>query len=196
MTWSSFYLFCFLVGFLLSLFSFLAGAVHIHLPFKMHLPHQGGHHGGGGGGQASSTGSEQLSWFNASSVTAFLAWFGGTGYVLSRNAHVTVLLGLSIASVAGLVGAWLIFLFLLKLLHSGNSEIRDLDYRMEGAVGTVTMPIHANGIGEIAYLLGGVRRSSGARSDDGTPIEKGAEIAVVRYEKGIAYVRRWEEFTK
>jgi len=33
MTWSEIYLFCFIVGFALSLFSFFAGAVHIHLPF-------------------------------------------------------------------------------------------------------------------------------------------------------------------
>ena len=47
MTWSDIYLLCFLVGFSLSVLSFLAGAVHIHLPFKMHLPFHGGHAGGG-----------------------------------------------------------------------------------------------------------------------------------------------------
>ena len=51
MSWSDFYLLCFLVGFSLSVLSFLAGAVHIHLPFKMHLPFHGGHHAGGGEGQ-------------------------------------------------------------------------------------------------------------------------------------------------
>src|SRR2546430_2843564 len=48
MTWSDFYLFCFLVGFSLSVVSFLAGAVHIHLPVKWHLPFHLGHHWGGG----------------------------------------------------------------------------------------------------------------------------------------------------
>jgi hypothetical protein len=38
-----------------------------------------------------------------------------------------------------------------------------------------------------------VRRVSGARSDDGTAIPKGTEVVVERYEKGIAYVRRWED---
>ncbi len=37
MTWSDFYLLCFLVGFSLSVLSFLAGAVHIHLPFRHSL---------------------------------------------------------------------------------------------------------------------------------------------------------------
>ena len=47
MTWSDFYLFCFIVGFALSVLSFFAGAAHIHLPFKVHLPvHLGHGHGG------------------------------------------------------------------------------------------------------------------------------------------------------
>jgi hypothetical protein len=32
-----------------------------------------------------------------------------------------------------------------------------------------------------------------ARSEDGTEIQRGAEVIVTRYENGIAYVRRWEE---
>ena len=38
-----------------------------------------------------------------------------------------------------------------------------------------------------------MRRVSGARSEDGIAIEKGTEVVVTRYEKGIAYVRRWED---
>ena len=51
MTWSDFYLLCFLVGFSLSVLSFLSGALRLHLPFKWHLPFHGAHahHAGGGG---------------------------------------------------------------------------------------------------------------------------------------------------
>jgi hypothetical protein len=57
------------------------------------------------------------------------------------------------------------------------------------------MPIRENGTGEIIFALGGVRRCAGARSEDGRSVEKGAEVVIERYEKGIAYVKRWEEFT-
>ena len=40
-----------------------------------------------------------------------------------------------------------------------------------------------------------MRRSAGARSDDGSLLEKGAEVVISRYEKGMAYVRKWDEFT-
>ena len=32
-----------------------------------------------------------------------------------------------------------------------------------------------------------------ARSENGNALEKGAEIMVTRYDRGIAYVRLWEE---
>src|SRR2546423_9518834 len=86
MTWSDFYPLCFLVGFSLSVLSFLAGAVHLPLPFKIHLPFHGAHHGGGGASYGGLPGGPHISWVSASSAMAFLARFGGTGYLLTRHA--------------------------------------------------------------------------------------------------------------
>jgi hypothetical protein len=194
MTWSDFYLFCFLVGFSLSVLSFLAGAIHIHLPFKWHLPFHGGHHGGGlhrvGGSGV------HISWLNASTILAFLAWFGGTGYLLTRHAHLLALLSLGISISAGLFAGLIVFKFMVKLTKVTDPPMDSEDYRVEGSLATISMPIRENGTGEIIFSLGGVRRCAGARSEDGKPIEKGAEVAIERYEKGIAYVKRWEEFSK
>ena len=49
------------------------------------------------------------------------------------------------------------------------------------------------GIGELIYSHGGARKSCGARSADGQAIEKGAEVVVTDYEKGIASVKRWTD---
>ena len=202
MTWSDFYLFCFLVGFSLSVLSFLAGAVHIHLPFKWHLPFHGahaGHHGGGfgkGGLHKGGSSGAQISWFNASTLMAFLAWFGGTGYILSRHSHLFALASFAIALVSGLFAGWMVFKFMVKLAHTADLPMSTEDRRVEGALGTLSMSIRENGTGEIIFALGGTRRCAGARSGDGQPIEKGAEVVIERYEKGIAYVKRWEEFSK
>ena len=201
MTWSDFYLFCFLVGFSLSVLSFLAGAVHIHLPVKWHLPFHfhGGHHGGGlgkGGLHKGGSSGVDISWFNASTIMAFLAWFGGTGYLLTRHSHLLALLSFGIASVSGVFGGWVVFRFMVKLVRSDSAPMTDEERRVEGALATISMPIRENGTGEIIFALGGTRRCSGARSGDGKPIEKGVEVVIERYEKGIAYVKRWEEFSK
>ena len=201
MTWSDFYLFCFVVGFLLSVLSFVAGAVHIHLPSKMHLPFHGGHHIGAahggvhGGARGSLRAGAHLSWLNASTAMAFLAWFGGTGYLLTRHSHLVALISLGISIVAGLFAGWVVFKFMVKLMTTTDAPMKSEDYRIEGSLGTVSMPIRENGTGEIIFSLGGVRRCAGARSEDGRPVEKGAEIVIERYDKGIAYVKRWEEFT-
>lgn len=196
MTWSDFYLFCFIVGFALSVLSFVAGAVHIHLPFKMHLPFHVGHHGGVGGGlRVGIRGGAHISWFNAASAMAFLAWFGGTGYLLTRHSHLVALASLAISTLAGIAAGGAVFKFMVKLIQS-DSPLKDEDYRIEGSVGTLSMPIRENGTGEIIFSLAGARRCAGARSEDGRAVEKGAEVVIERYEKGIAYVKRWDEFTK
>src|SRR5215469_59244 len=199
MTWSDVYLFCFLVGFSLSVLSFLAGAVHIHLPVKWHLPFHLGHHWGGGHAGAvrgSFKGGAHISWFNASTIMAFLAWFGGTGYLLTRHSHLWTLLSLAIAIVAGLFAGWVVFKFMLKLVQVDDAPMTSEDRRVEGALGTLSMPIRENGTGEIIFALGRTRRCAGARSGDGKPIDKGTEVVIERYEKGIAYVKKWEEFSK
>jgi len=201
MNWSEIYLFCFIVGFSLSVLSFLAGAVHIHLPFKMHFPFHGAHHGAGGhahtGGAKGGTvkGGGHVSWFNASTAMAFLAWFGGLGYILSAYSQFVGLVVLAIAALAGIFAAWLVFKFMVKLMNEESSHLKDEDYRHEGLICTVTVPIREKGTGEVVFLQAGVRRSTGARSHDGKPLEKGSEVVIEKYENGIAYVRRWEEFS-
>jgi membrane protein implicated in regulation of membrane protease activity len=209
MTWSDFYLFCFIVGFALSLVSFLAGAVHLHVPFSAHAPLHGAHHGGaigkaipsGHGGLAATGTSGQGSdvhapWLNASTAMAFLAWFGGTGYILTRASHLMAIACLGFAILSGLVAGWLVFKFMAKLTHGSESQLNEADYRIEGSLGTISIPIRKEGTGEVIFSLGGVRRSFGARCDNGGTIDKGAEVVIERYDKGIAYVRRWDEFTR
>jgi hypothetical protein len=57
----------------------------------------------------------------------------------------------------------------------------------------VTVPVRPGGTGEIVYSQAGTRRSAGARSESGAAIPRDCEVVVTRYEKGIAFVRPWEE---
>jgi membrane protein implicated in regulation of membrane protease activity len=208
-TWADFYLTCFAVGFLLSAVSFISGGLHghAHLP---HLPHGGvGHgaslhgpsahgpatHGNAGANAGHGADSGQISPFNFITLTAFLAWFGGTGFLLTRFASVWFAFGLLLSTASGLVGAGIVFLFLTRVLISPDENMDDADYEMVGVLGRTSLPIREGGTGEIIYSQAGTRRTCGARAEDGSPIEKGAEIVVTRYEKGIAYVRLWQEMS-
>jgi membrane protein implicated in regulation of membrane protease activity len=212
MTLSTFYLICFVVGFTLSALSFFFGVLHIHLPLRWHIPifsHHGapasvhgagGHaasasHGAAGGGASKITGAK-LSWLNPSAGLAFLAWFGGTGYLLTQYYGVWYLLALGLAIVSGFAGAAIVSWFLVKVLLPHEIELHDADFELAGTLAKVTSSIREGGTGEITYSQGGVRRCAGARSSDGTALEKGSEVVVSRYDNGIAYVTRWEEWAK
>jgi hypothetical protein len=225
MTWADFYLICFVVGFAFSVISFVGGGTrHFHLPHLPHGighvpvaghvgPIGGGHPGGvaaghapvAAGSLASSSavvqgsthagGGPAVSPFNFVTLTAFLAWFGGTGYLLTRYSSVWFALGLGLALVSGLVGAAIMFLFLSKVLVSDEENMDPADYRMVGVLGRTSLPIRPGGTGEIIYSQVGTRRTCGARSEDGTAVAKGVEVVVTRYEKGIAYVRLWSEIS-
>jgi hypothetical protein len=199
MTWSDFYLICFAVGFLFSLLSFVAGSlnVHGHWPHAHGLHfHSGAHHVPGGSGAAAQGhggATHSVSPFNFFTIAIFLAWFGGTGYLLTRFSTIVFVLGLLISTAVGLVGASIVFVFLAKVLMSPEALMDPADYEMVGVIGRVSSPIREAGTGEIIYSQVGSRRACAARSEDNVAIERDAEVVVTRYEKGIAYIRRWEE---
>jgi membrane protein implicated in regulation of membrane protease activity len=190
MTWADFYLFCFALGFVLSLLSLL-GSLHLHVP-HIHIHVGGGHahapHMGGGA-------AAEVAPINFGTVAAFLAWFGGTGYLIARFSTFWFLVGLAIAGASGLAGAAIVFFFLAKVLIRKGEELNPADYDMIGVLGTVSSNIRPSGTGEMIFSQAGSRRAAPARSDDGIAIAKGSEVVVTRYEGGIAYVRPWEVLT-
>jgi membrane protein implicated in regulation of membrane protease activity len=188
MSWETFYLFCFCVGFLCSLLSFLGGSAHSHL----HLPrgmHAHPAHGPGSKGSSASP-------INFGTVAAFLAWFGGVGYLLSRYSSMWAVLALGLAVLSGLAGAAVVFWFLFKVLLKYDRDLDPADYEMVGVLGRLSSTVRENGTGEMIFSQGGVRRAASARSEDGRPMAKGVEVVVTRYERGVAYVRAWEELSE
>ena len=185
MTWSDFYLLCFFVGFIFSLVSMVSGHVHLH------FHHGGGGHGHGHGGHAH--GSSEVSPFNFGTGAAFLAWFGGAGYLATNYYRTWVGTALIIALISGLAGASIVFWFLAKVLMGREEQLDPANYEMVGVLGTISGSIRKGGTGEILFSQEGSRRAAAARSEDGNPIPRGVEVVVTRYENGISYVRRWEE---
>ena len=193
MTWADFYLICFIVGLSFSVLSFLSGGLHFHMhpPHWMHLAHHGI------GGRHAAARADQVPFLNLPTIMTFLAWFGGVGFLLTHIFTFWFLVTLVIAVAAGLAGAYVVFWFLARVLMARDYTMNPADYKIVGTIATVSSAIRpGGGTGEIKWKQGGARANSSARSDDGTPISKGAEVVVTRYEKGIAYVCRWENFVE
>ena len=193
MTIADFYLTCFLVGLILSLISLLLGGLHLHLPFHIHLGLHIGHAGHLPHVPHGPAGVGQLPAINLGTITAFLAWFGGIGFLLTRHSNLFALVALLISIAGGFVGATLLFLLVTRLLMRFEAPMDQADYDMVGVLGRVSSRLRAGGTGEIIFSRHGSRCSALARSEDGSGVEKDAEVIVTRYERGIAYVRRWDE---
>jgi hypothetical protein len=184
------YLFTFAFGVIFSIASFALGAfggghgVHLH-----GLDLHGAGHGAGAGGHDA-----HISPFSVSTISAFLAWFGGAGYLLTRFTHLTAVLDLLLAAGVGLVGGGIIFVAIGRYVLPRLTELREEDFQVQGAVGHLSVSIPAGAVGEIVFSIGGAQQVDSARSVSGEAIERGTEVVVLRREKGIAYVERWDKF--
>ena len=138
MNFTDFYLVCFLLGLILSAVSFLFGHGHMHFHHGGGAAHFGGHGHGHGHAHHADGGGEKgahMSFFNFGTGAAFLAWFGGAGFLVTRYSSLWVWLGLGIAILSGLAGAAMVFWFVAKVLVASE---RDLDpagkHRTDGAI--------------------------------------------------------------
>lgn len=206
MNWETFYLVCFLAGLMLSFVSLLGGmghfgghvhvphvhAPHVHVP-HVHLTHAAGAVHAGANGQGAG-GPAEVPWWNAFSIMIFLCWFGAAGYLLTKYGGFVAGVVVVLAVICGLAGGAIIFAFLTRVLMPHDRELTADETDVIGVVGRVSSPIRAGGTGEIVYQQLGARRSAIARAEDDEAIAKEEEVYVIRYERGIAYVRRWEEF--
>lgn len=158
-----------------------------HLGFGHHSMHLPGFHAGHG---------VHPGLFNLTAVFAFLAWFGGVGYLALTGWELAAGFAFGVAVLAGVFGYAVIYLFFVRVLLPADRSMDPADYQYVGTVAQVTAPIRAGRTGEIRYVKGGVRHSEGARSADGAELLRGTEVVIARYERGIAYVQTWEAFVR
>lgn len=214
MEWiNSVYLGCFVFGLVFTVASFLLGnladlaGTHGFGHDAAHAGHAGHTHGHAGhthgdsnqlqthgksGGEADVV-AGGLGWFNFNALILFVTWFGATGFTLTAL-NITAWLVFGLALVGGIVGYFIILLFLQKVLYASQTPfMRKSDYDLTGTVGKISSTIFEKGTGELVFTKFGTRRSYPARSLDGAPISKETEVVVMRVENGIVYV---EEFDK
>jgi hypothetical protein len=202
---STVFLITFFVGFGLTLVSFVLGA--LDASGVGHVGDGGAHGGHGdfghgdvghgdlsqgvhghGPGDSGSAHVASVSPVNFQTLVAFLMGFGGIGYLMTRTPHFGLLLAIPAAGAGGLVTGWLIYKWLNFLVRS-ERPMPPSNYL--GVVGKLTVGIREGGTGELVYTLHGSRMVTAARSANGTPVARGEQVIVLRYEKGVAYVEPW-----
>ncbi|SED11149.1 NfeD family protein [Paenibacillus sp. GP183] len=129
---------------------------------------------------------------NLSTILAFLTGFGGMGYILLNNSFIGGILIIFIATITGFIIAALLFIFLSKVLLRDESVMKEMDYQLAGTLGTISIPVQIESIGEMKFILNGTTRSIGVKEQDGQIIPKGTKVVILKIEKGIAVVSKFE----
>jgi len=179
-TLDAIFLGAFLFGLLFAVISLALGAFDI-----------GADHGGHAGDHGHDGGHDYL---NFSVILAFVAWFGGVGYLASSGAGWTAAASIIVAILGGLVGASIIYQIFKRFIRpAGRMEMAPRDYEMMGKLARVTSSIRPGGVGEIVYEQSGARMVRSARSSSGVTIPRGTEVIVLGAERGVGMVAPWSE---
>lgn len=179
-TLDAIFLGAFLFGLLFSVIALALGAVDFGADHGGHIGHDGD--------------SGIHDYLNVSIILAFIAWFGGIGYLASNGAGWTAAVSIVVAIGGGLVGAYIIYQVFKRIIRpAGNTELDPRDYELKGKLARVTSSIRPGGVGEIVYEQSGARMVRAARSSSGTAIPRGTEVVVLRAEGGVGIVAPWAE---
>ena len=191
---TTFFVGCFAFGLLFTVVTFLLGGLGGTQSHGVAHGLLGGLTGSHATAHAHGSNANPVSPFSLSTLSAFLTWFGGAGYLLTRYSPLAAIAVTLTALLFGMIGAAAFFTAIARYIVPRLTVLNPEDFRVQGAVARVTSTIQPDGIGEIVYTLGGTRHADGARSESGELIDRGTQVVILRLEKGIAYVEPWATF--
>jgi membrane protein implicated in regulation of membrane protease activity len=166
---------CLVVGLTFTIFSVLAG--HFFGGHDAHVAGSGGHAEAG----ADTSDMPGISIFSPTIIAAFVTAFGGFGLILTqfsatRPAFISA--PLSLGGGFGVAAVLLVF-FRAVFSHTQSSSESKVA-QLIGAEANVITPIPENGVGEIAYVVGGTRYSAPARAENGVTVANGQTVKITR----------------
>lgn len=126
-------------------------------------------------------------------ISVFLATFGGVGIILTSLFDLGLLVTLPASAGAAFLVAAVVFTFFYRLFMSVQASSEPRMAEAVGAKGEVTVPIPADGVGEIAFVVRGSRLTAPARSQQGVDLPRYAPVRVLRQVGSTFYVQALTE---
>jgi membrane-bound ClpP family serine protease len=165
---------CLVVGLIFTLFSVMFG----------HFFGHGGHMVGSGGHVevgADSSDAPGISIFSPTIIASFITAFGGFGLIFSQFPLTgKVEFSAPLSLLGGMFVAGGLLVFLRSVFRHTQSSSESHVAQLIGAEANVITPIPANGVGEIAYVVGGTRYSAPARSENNAAVATGRTVKITR----------------
>lgn len=174
---------CLVAGLIFTLISVMAGQFFGH---GDHVAGSGGHVEAG----ADSSDAPGISIFSPTIIASFITAFGGFGLIFTQfpktsNAVISAPLSL----LGGLAVAGVLLVFLRMVFRHTQSSSESHVARLVGTEANVITPIPDNGVGEIAYVVGGTRYTAPARGENGVAVANGRTVKITRIAGSQFYVQ-------
>jgi hypothetical protein len=177
------YAICLVTGLLFTMVTVMVG----------HFFGGGGHViGSGGHGEAGADGSDEpgMSIFSPTVIASFITAFGGFGLIFSQcPATRPAILSAPLSIGGGVVVAGVMYYFFGTVFRHTQSSSESRVGALLNTEATIITPISENGVGEIAYVVGGSRYTAPARSEHGVAIANGQTVIISRIVGTQFYVK-------
>ena len=169
------YAICLVVGLMFTLVSVVAG--HFFGGNDGHVAGSGGHAEAG----ADSSDMPGISIFSPTIMASFVTAFGGFGLIFTQfPATARTVISAPLSIFCALLVAGGLYKFLSSVFRHTQSSSESHVARLAGTEASVISPIPENGVGEIAYVVGGTRYTAPARVENGTAIANGKSVKITR----------------
>ncbi len=142
----------------------------------------------GGDGLADTVDIDGADFLNSTTIVTAITAFGGAGVLLARYTSLEDLPVLSLAFTAAAVAAVGIHFLYLKPMKKAETSLGFSVNDLVGRTARVTVPIPAEGYGEILIKVGGGNTPQIAASIDNTIIPTGTEVVVVEARDHTVFV--------
>ena len=169
------YAICLVAGLVFALVSVVAG--HFFGGHDAHVSGSGGHAEAG----ADSSDMPGMSIFSPTVMASFVTAFGGFGFIFSQfQLTKPTVISAPLSVVCALLIAGGLYKFLGMVFRHTQSSSESHVGKLVGTEANVITPIAENGVGEIAYVVGGSRYTAAARAEKGTPVASGQTVKITR----------------
>ena len=166
---------CLVVGLTFAMVSVLFG--HFFGGHDGHVEGSGGHVEAG----ADSSDAPGISIFSPTILASFITAFGGFGLIFTEfPATSKVFVSAPLSLGGGLVVAGALLVFFRSVFRHTQSSSESHVANLIGAEANVITPIPENGVGDIAYVVGGTRYSAPARAENNAAVPNGKMVKITR----------------
>jgi membrane protein implicated in regulation of membrane protease activity len=164
---------CLLVGLVFTLISVLAG--HFFGGHGDHVAGSGGHAEAG----ADASDMPGISIFSPTVMASFVTAFGGFGLIFTQfPATSRTVISAPLSLFCALLVAGVLYKFLGMVFRHTQSSSESHVGQLAGTEASVISPIPENGVGEIAYVVGGTRYTAPARMENGAAVPNGKLVKI------------------